>query len=729
METDFPVIEVKKLDEEPVRRGHYDHQMEAEHEAAVAAAATSSVYQATAVRVEEDFDDEEEDDIPEDWKQTSVDTPTPPPSASMHAAAVAAAASMRCDSAEDNAMMSIIEELPEDESLGSEVTAAGRSAAASGIVIGSQQEPQRRASDASSSSGTTVDSSNTGSDTVSSIKEERISPVTSNDSGVVDTGKGRLTANADLLDDEDPLDDDEEEEDSDRSPSPPLKKVTKSSLMDNPNNISVRNIARFWEDVSRGYAGGGGNERAKPSKGDFASMSKKWFSMPDLDEKKKREKEREEEMARLREEETRRRRAEEEEEEERRLREEEEERDVIKCDETEDDRDVCGIVPVKERMRLFKKIEAKSEKIKMKENKSKWFSMPSLDEPFNKDAYKGKRYDYSRSRSQLGGVSAAAAAPTSTQHVAVAAASPSSASRTYSQAPASLTLTTSEAAPIPLVSSSSKESEDFDLTPLRDRLKAFERSPSAQPVSKPVVSAPKVVAVRSKSSRSVYETYGAGHPFQNESAETSLTDSVASSHTSGSTVISASKVNGARHSTPPLATAAGAVYSWQDESNGEIYNDREPSVGKDEDEPLYVVENGKEFPLTPVSKRRSLFQSQEALDEAPPLPQQQQQPKMPKDIMRSEPIIKQEKAKRTSNAAPETTVLARAASAASSSDGGRNGTRSPASCSEDDDDCLECTDSNGAAAVKSSKSKYIEEEQEVLANINLVKAMKQKFLS
>ena len=50
------------------------------------------------------------------------------------------------------------------------------------------------------------------------------------------------------------------------------------------------------------------------------------------------------------------------------------------------------------------------------------------------------------------------------------------------------------------------------------------------------------------------------------------------------------------------------------------------------------------------------------------------------------------------------------------------------SCSEEEEDEEEYLDNAAAAeAVKSSRAKYIEEEQEVLANINLVKAMKQKF--
>jgi hypothetical protein len=44
--------------------------------------------------------------------------------------------------------------------------------------------------------------------------------------------------------------------------------------------------------------------------------------------------------------------------------------------------------------------------------------------------------------------------------------------------------------PIPLVSSESKESEDFELTPLKDRLKAFER----KTVAKTAVSVPKTIS-------------------------------------------------------------------------------------------------------------------------------------------------------------------------------------------------------------------------------------------
>lgn len=106
METDFPVIEVRQLEEEPVVRRNsmepnmdhnmepkvnhimepnVDHNMEPNVEDGIDnnIRETTRVYQAMAVRVEEVEEEEEDDfqdeDIPDEWKQSSVDTPTPPP--------------------------------------------------------------------------------------------------------------------------------------------------------------------------------------------------------------------------------------------------------------------------------------------------------------------------------------------------------------------------------------------------------------------------------------------------------------------------------------------------------------------------------------------------------------------------------------------------------------------------------------------------------------------------
>ena len=69
------------------------------------------------------------------------------------------------------------------------------------------------------------------------------------------------------------------------------------------------------------------------------------------------------------------------------------------------------------------------------------------------------------------------------------------------------------------------------------------------------------------------------------------------------------------------------IYRWDDESNGEIYTDRPNNCNVSNDTlnendftqtneiinsnsiGLYVVENGKEYPLLPISQRKSLFEA------------------------------------------------------------------------------------------------------------------------
>ena len=85
---------------------------------------------------------------------------------------------------------------------------------------------------------------------------------------------------------------------------------------------------------------------------------------------------------------------------------------------------------------------------------------------------------------------AAAAANTATSPAAPAAAPAATPTVTA-------TASASSEVPIPLVSSESKESEDFELTPIRDRMRAFVE-PRQQPVSKPVISVPKMVSPQSR---------------------------------------------------------------------------------------------------------------------------------------------------------------------------------------------------------------------------------------
>ena len=88
---------------------------------------------------------------------------------------------------------------------------------------------------------------------------------------------------------------------------------------------------------------------------------------------------------------------------------------------------------------------------------------------------------------------------------AAAAANATTTSSTSPVAPAAATVAASASAvaatevPIPLVSSESKESEDFELTPIKDRMRAFvESSSRQQPVSKPVISVPKMVSPQNR---------------------------------------------------------------------------------------------------------------------------------------------------------------------------------------------------------------------------------------
>ena len=52
-----------------------------------------------------------------------------------------------------------------------------------------------------------------------------------------------------------------------------------------------------------------------------------------------------------------------------------------------------------------------------------------------------------------------------------------------------------------------------------------------------------------------------------------------------------------------------SAYRWEDESNGEIYTDMPLDQGEEMKHlPLYVVENGQEFPLVPLSQRKTSFE-------------------------------------------------------------------------------------------------------------------------
>jgi len=138
------------------------------------------------------------------------------------------------------------------------------------------------------------------------------------------------------------------------------------------------------------------------------------------------------------------------------------------------------------------------------------------------------------------------------------------------------------------------------------------------------------------------------------------------------------------------------VYRWDDESNGEIYTDKpildenldnETTTSVSDSIGLYVVENGREYPLVPLKERKSLFENKTSIS------------KVLHHASVVKPIVKEIKVKAeiqdevkmdTVEIEPRKTL-------------------------------------KKTEVVKSSAMPYIIEEQEVLQNINLVSRIKTKF--
>ena len=147
---------------------------------------------------------------------------------------------------------------------------------------------------------------------------------------------------------------------------------------------------------------------------------------------------------------------------------------------------------------------------------------------------------------------------------------------------------------------------------------------------------------------------------------------------------------------------------WDDEGNGEIYNDKDE---KESAATLYVVENGKEFPLTPVAKRKSFFvQQQKEEDDCDGVTA------LTRGV---EPVILARKQVREYRE-----ECLRSASPSDSSERSSSVELDDGKRRQREDDLEE----EERLMVKSSAGPYIQDEQEVLANINLVRAMKERFL-
>ena len=155
------------------------------------------------------------------------------------------------------------------------------------------------------------------------------------------------------------------------------------------------------------------------------------------------------------------------------------------------------------------------------------------------------------------------------------------------------------------------------------------------------------------------------------------------------------------------------IYRWDDESNGEIYTDR-PNQENDTQTPnneqpedilnqssigLYVVENGKEYPLLPISQRKSLFEPNPSVK------------------------LSFRAATSTSNIAASNTSLTKTASSILASKEEKVISRPIIIKSQ------EKRNISIEPPIKSASVPYIMEEQEILQNIDLVAKIKTKFVA
>jgi len=151
--------------------------------------------------------------------------------------------------------------------------------------------------------------------------------------------------------------------------------------------------------------------------------------------------------------------------------------------------------------------------------------------------------------------------------------------------------------------------------------------------------------------------------------------------------------------------APPVVYRWDDESNGEIYTDKpildenldnETTTSVSDSIGLYVVENGREYPLVPLKERKSLFENKTSTSISKVLHHASVVKPIVKEI-KVKAEIQDEVKMDTVEIEPRKTLKKKT------------------------EETLK------TEVVKSSAMPYIIEEQEVLQNINLVSRIKTKF--
>ena len=141
-----------------------------------------------------------------------------------------------------------------------------------------------------------------------------------------------------------------------------------------------------------------------------------------------------------------------------------------------------------------------------------------------------------------------------------------------------------------------------------------------------------------------------------------------------------------------------APYRWDDESNGEIYTDIPIDPNEDmKDVPLYVVENGHEFPLAPIKLRKSQFEL------VSPKPYSSKRKFVVPDLNHSEYKL------RETQTSPETAFKSSTTGQPTTEKSGRP--------------------KEILKPIKSDSTPYILQEEQILKNINVVGIFKSKFSS
>ena len=333
-------------------------------------------------------------------------------------------------------------------------------------------------------------------------------------------------------------------------------------------NISVRNLATFWEDLTRRVVG----EEAQQT--ESSSIKKKWNSMPELKgqivKRKLPEATTQQKVRKIEDPEDKEPQY--------------KEIEVVKSGYVVDDVELCRSVSIKDRREMFESLEKQSRR----EMKKQWSSMPSLKHE--------RRLP-----------------------------SPEKAKVSWQD---------------------EKEVEMRERLPVKEMKKKTLQELTPSQVLPPVT--PLVV------------TNVVSSPGREELNSSS--DSLSSSLTSSSTVI-------------PSTNQALDLASLQEDSAGEIYTGP-PLPGQDFH--LFVVENGTEVPLTPLSQRKSLFERPDSEGRRGWEGNQQTR-------SWEKPVVVGNVEKNSSDSLP-------------------------------------------TELVRSSSRSYIEEEQDVLQNINVVRRVKMRFL-